>query len=102
MRTVITWVLRLLLLAWWLVLTFVVIQFYLDNNTTTVSLKVVGWTIDDLMLSQLVLGVLVGSLLLVAAMLAPWIWLLRVKNARLKRQLSKMQSSVNALAKADN
>lgn len=96
-----TWVLRLLLLAWWLLLAFVVIQFYLDNNGATVSLKVVSWTIDDLMLSQLVLGLVVGSLLLAAFMLAPWIWLLRVKNARLKRQLSKLQSSLKSVAKAD-
>lgn len=102
MRVVIQWALRFILLIWWLVIAFVVIQFYLDNNTVTVSLKVVRWTIDDLMLSQLVLGVLVGSLLMAAAMLAPWIWLLRMKNARLKRRLNKVQSSLDALTKVDS
>lgn len=101
MRTVMTWLLRLLLVAWWLLLAFVVIQFYLDNNAATVSLKVVSWTVEDLMLSQLVLGLVVGSLLLAVCMLAPWIWLLRVKNARLKRQLSKLQASFKSVAKAD-
>lgn len=102
MRVVIQWALRIVLLIWWLVIAFVVIQFYLDNNTVTVSLKVVRWTIDDLMLSQLVLGVLVGSLLMAAAMLAPWIWLLRMKNARLTRRLNKVQSSLDALTKVDS
>lgn len=101
MRTVITWLLRLVLIAWWLLLAFVVIQFYLDNNAATVSLKVVSWAFDDVMVSQLVLGLVVGSLLLAVCMLAPWIWLLRVKNARLKRQLAKIQVSLKSVVKAD-
>lgn len=102
MRLIATWILRILLVLWWLVLAFVVIQFYLDNNAATVSVKMVSWTIENIMLSQLVLGLVVGSLMLAFIMLAPWIWLLRVKNQRLRRQLDKLKQSLNAVAKSDN
>lgn len=98
LKAIYKWSVRFVMLAWWLLLALFVIKFYLDN-TATVDVSFMRWTLSDVEVSRLAFGLLGGGMALALLILLPWVLMLRFKLKRLERSLSRTQTALQTVAK---
>ncbi len=94
-KAIATWIKRIVLLVWLLVLLMVVLKFYFDNPGH-VSITFWRWTKPEVSLPILVFGLISIGMAIALLALAPWVLVTRIKLRRMKGKLVESQAALKA------